>query len=120
MRRGSSVCYGAGKETSEAGFSAEELNAFVDLRVFMDPAPHTISELAPMASVYHLFNLMGARHLPVFNPNPNPGPNPNPSPSPSPSPSPNPNQGGATTVTDAADPTLGMDEWLLLMMDCRV
>ena len=77
MRRGSSVCYGAGKETSEAGFSAEELNAFVDLRVFMDPAPHTISELAPMASVYHLFNLMGARHLPVFNPNPNPNPNPN-------------------------------------------
>ena len=50
VRRSSSVCFGAAKEMSEAGFSAEELNAFVDLRVFMDPAPHTISELAPMAS----------------------------------------------------------------------
>ena len=67
VRRSSSVCFGAAKEMSEAGFSAEELNAFVDLRVFMDPAPHTISELAPMASVYHLFNLMGVRHLPVFD-----------------------------------------------------
>merc|ERR1719199_920742 len=39
----------------------------IDLRFFMDPAPHTISELAPMASVYGLFNQMGVRHLPVFN-----------------------------------------------------
>ena len=61
----SNGCYGIPKELSEAGFSAEELNAFVDLRVFMDPAPHTISELAPMASVYNMFNLMGVRHLPV-------------------------------------------------------
>ena len=65
MRRGSSVCFGEGKETSEAGFSTTELNAFVDLRVFMDPAPHTISELAPMASVYHLFNLMGVHAPPA-------------------------------------------------------
>ena len=33
----------------------------------MDPAPHTISELAPMSSVYHMFNQMGVRHLPVFD-----------------------------------------------------
>jgi hypothetical protein len=83
MRRGSSVCFGTGKEVSEAGFTAEELNAFVDLRGFMDPAPHTISELAPMASVYHMFNLMGVRHPPVFDPHPHPNPSPNPNPNPS-------------------------------------
>lgn len=41
-------------ETSHSGLSAEDLQKTVDLRVFMDPAPHTISELAPMASVYHV------------------------------------------------------------------
>ena len=53
---------GAGKEATlfsapEQGptrFSQKDLDTTVDLRVFMDPAPHTISELAPMASVYHV------------------------------------------------------------------
>jgi len=54
-------------EQSFSGFSEKDLNTVIDLRVFMDPAPHTISELAPMASVYHMFNQMGVRHLPVFD-----------------------------------------------------
>ena len=66
---------GAGKEATlfsapEQGptrFSQKDLDTTVDLRVFMDPAPHTISELAPMSSVYHMFNQMGVRHLPVFD-----------------------------------------------------
>jgi hypothetical protein len=49
------LSFGASEE-SFTGFSDKELNTIVDLRVFMDPAPHTISELAPMASVYHMFN----------------------------------------------------------------
>ena len=60
---------GAGKEAvlfsaSEQGpavFSQQDLDTVVDLRVFMDPAPHTISELAPMCSVYHMFNQVRAR-----------------------------------------------------------
>ena len=61
---GASISHGPSKEAlsfgasdrSFTGFSEEDLNTVVDLRVFMDPAPHTISELAPMASVYHMFN----------------------------------------------------------------
>ena len=49
------LSFGA-SDQSFTGFSEEDLNTVVDLRVFMDPAPHTISELAPMASVYHMFN----------------------------------------------------------------
>ena len=60
---------GAGKEATlfsapEQGptrFSQKDLDTTVDLRVFMDPAPHTISELAPMSSVYHMFNQVRAR-----------------------------------------------------------
>ena len=50
------MSFGATESQSFKGFSEEDLNTVVDLRVFMDPAPHTISELAPMASVYHMFN----------------------------------------------------------------
>ena len=66
---------GAGKEATLLGapeqgpsrFSQKDLDTTVDLRVFMDPAPHTISELAPMSSVYHMFNQMGVRQLPVLD-----------------------------------------------------
>jgi CBS domain-containing protein len=47
---------------------AEEAAALthqVDLRAFIDPSPLVISSNMTLTRVYHLFNLIGMRHLPV-------------------------------------------------------
>lgn len=49
---------------------AEEASALaheVDLRAFMDPSPLVVSLTMPLTRVYHLFNLIGVRHLPVVD-----------------------------------------------------
>ena len=50
----------------------EDLEATLDLRRYMDPAPFAMVARTPLPRVYRLFNEIGARHLVVVNDNMSP------------------------------------------------
>ena len=52
--------------------SEEDLEATLDLRRYMDPAPFAMVARTPLPRVYRLFNEIGARHLVVVNDNMSP------------------------------------------------
>jgi len=56
-------------ETARLGAQLSEidLDAPLDLRSFYDPAPLSVSCLAPLSGVYRLFNEIGVRHIPVLD-----------------------------------------------------
>jgi len=49
--------------------SESDLEEYLDLRPFCDPAPFVSSPLMPLTRVYRMFNEIGARHLPVIDVN---------------------------------------------------
>ena len=54
------------------GLSEQDLEATLDLRRYMDPAPFAMVARTPLPRVYRLFNEIGARHLVVVNDNMSP------------------------------------------------
>ena len=52
--------------------SEEDLEATINLRRYMDPAPFAMVARTPLPRVYRLFNEIGARHLVVINDNMSP------------------------------------------------
>ena len=58
-----------GKVLSVDGIVLREhdMEEYLDLRDFMDPAPAVVSELTPLFKMYRLFNEIGVRHLPVLD-----------------------------------------------------
>ena len=54
------------------GLSEEDMEATLDLRRYMDPAPFAMVARTPLPRVYRLFNEIGARHLVVINDNMSP------------------------------------------------
>ena len=54
------------------GLSEEDMEATLDLRRYMDPAPFAMVARTPLPRVYRLFNEIGARHLVVVNDNMSP------------------------------------------------
>ena len=57
---------------SVVALSEEDLEATLDLRRYMDPAPFAVTARTPLPRVYRLFNEIGARHLVVVNDNMSP------------------------------------------------
>ncbi|CAH8514493.1 unnamed protein product [Dicrocoelium dendriticum] len=47
--------------------TAEDMDARVDLRPYMCEAPYSVPETMTMDRIYHLFRLLGLRHLPVVD-----------------------------------------------------
>ena len=47
--------------------SAEDRDALIDLRPFMDPSPYMVNDVMPLRRVYRLFNDIGVRHLTVVD-----------------------------------------------------
>nr|ABA40854.1 SJCHGC06722 protein [Schistosoma japonicum] len=43
------------------------MDAYLDLRPYMCEAPYSVPETMTMTRVYHLFRLLGLRHLPVVD-----------------------------------------------------
>jgi CBS domain-containing protein len=50
----------------DVNVSEHEKTMLMDLSVFMNPSPYTISHQAPLPQVFNLFRTMGLRHLPVI------------------------------------------------------
>nr|CAH8872432.1 unnamed protein product [Trichobilharzia regenti] len=50
-----------------ANLSYEDMDAYLDLRPYMCEAPYSVPETMTMTRVYHLFRLLGLRHLPVVD-----------------------------------------------------
>ncbi|CAH8662103.1 unnamed protein product [Heterobilharzia americana] len=50
-----------------ANLSFEDMDAYLDLRPYMCEAPYSVPETMTMTRVYHLFRLLGLRHLPVVD-----------------------------------------------------
>eukprot|EP00474_Spongospora_subterranea_P005008 CRZ05466.1 hypothetical protein [Spongospora subterranea] len=42
-----------------------DLESFIDLTPYMDPAPYVMQQLAPASTVFRLYRTMGLRHIPV-------------------------------------------------------
>ncbi|CAH8648579.1 unnamed protein product [Schistosoma guineensis] len=47
--------------------SCDDMDAYLDLRPYMCEAPYSVPETMTMTRVYHLFRLLGLRHLPVVD-----------------------------------------------------
>ncbi|CAH8676386.1 unnamed protein product [Schistosoma haematobium] len=50
-----------------ANLSCDDMDAYLDLRPYMCEAPYSVPETMTMTRVYHLFRLLGLRHLPVVD-----------------------------------------------------
>ncbi|CAH8630735.1 unnamed protein product [Schistosoma mattheei] len=50
-----------------AHLSCDDMDAYLDLRPYMCEAPYSVPETMTMTRVYHLFRLLGLRHLPVVD-----------------------------------------------------
>jgi len=59
--------FGSRKKALSTRLSAQDTQATLDLRSFMDPSPYVVNELMPLRRVYRLFNEIGVRHLPVVD-----------------------------------------------------
>jgi len=50
----------------DVNISDVDKNMLMDLSLYMNPSPYTISHQAPLPQVFNLFRTMGLRHLPVI------------------------------------------------------